>query len=109
MRRDEVSKQIAGFQQQWFGRMHRIDKFFHRVKPPSGATMNTHKGAAPCAILSLVSCQCHCAVTDCLETNMVQHDECHAGMSRSQSFHRQKRRDSELRTYPITACGEVWL
>ena len=39
-----MGKQIAGFQQQWFGRMHRIDKFFHRVKPPPGAEMNTHKG-----------------------------------------------------------------
>ena len=47
MCRDEVSKQIAGFKQEWFGRMHRIDKFFHRVRPPPGAHMNTHKGAAP--------------------------------------------------------------
>ena len=45
--RDEVSKQIAGFRQEWFGRMHRIDKFFHRVKPPPGAEMSTHKGATP--------------------------------------------------------------
>ena len=49
MCRDEVSKQIAGFRQQWFGRMHRIDKFFHRVRPPQGARMSTHKGAMPCA------------------------------------------------------------
>ena len=27
--------------------MHRIDKFFHRVKPPPGAKMDTHKGALP--------------------------------------------------------------
>ena len=47
MCRDEVSRQIAGFKQEWFGRMHRIDKFFHRVRPPPGAKMSTHKGATP--------------------------------------------------------------
>ncbi len=52
MRRDEVSKQIAGFKQEWFGRMHRIDKFFHRVRPPPGAKMNTHKGVTPVPLLS---------------------------------------------------------
>ena len=45
--REELGKQIAGFQQEWFGRMHRIDKFFHRVRPPPGAKMDTHKGALP--------------------------------------------------------------
>lgn len=54
--RDEVSQQIAGFQQQWFGRMHRIDKFFHRVKPPPGATMKTHKGVTARANISPGPC-----------------------------------------------------
>ena len=45
--REELSKQIAGFQQEWFGRMHRIDKFFHRVRLPPGAKMDAHKGASP--------------------------------------------------------------
>lgn len=42
--REALGEQIAGFQQEWFGRMHRIDKFFHRVKPPPGTRMDTHKG-----------------------------------------------------------------
>lgn len=56
MCRDEVGKQIAGFKQQWFGRMHRIDKFFHRVKPPPGAEMKTHKGATPYAAVPAFPC-----------------------------------------------------
>ncbi|KAK9905507.1 hypothetical protein WJX75_001138 [Coccomyxa subellipsoidea] len=42
--RAELQRQIAGFRQQWFGRMHRIDKFFHRVKPPAGTHLDTHRG-----------------------------------------------------------------
>ena len=42
--REALGEQLAGFQQEWFGRMHRIDKFFHRVKPPPGIKMDTHKG-----------------------------------------------------------------
>ena len=44
MCREELRGQIAGFRQQWFGRMHRVDKFFHRVCPPPGAHLDTHKG-----------------------------------------------------------------
>ncbi|CAL8472165.1 g11707 [Coccomyxa elongata] len=42
--RAELQRQIAGFRSNWFGKMHRIDKFFHRVKPPPGAHLDTHRG-----------------------------------------------------------------
>ena len=42
--REELQTQIAGFRQRWFGRMHRVDKFFHRVRPPPGSHMETHRG-----------------------------------------------------------------
>ncbi|BDA47389.1 Kynurenine 3-monooxygenase [Coccomyxa sp. Obi] len=42
--RAELQRQVVGFRQQWFGKMHRIDKFFHRVKPPPGAHLDTHRG-----------------------------------------------------------------
>ena len=42
--REELRTQIAGFRQQWFGRMHRVDKFFHRVRPPPQTHMDTHRG-----------------------------------------------------------------
>ena len=50
VRRAELGRQLAGFRQQWFGRMHRIDKFFHRVHPPPGAQMHTHRGHLLCLI-----------------------------------------------------------
>lgn len=42
--REELRAQIAGFRQQWFGRMHRVDKFFHRVRPAPGMHMEMHRG-----------------------------------------------------------------
>ena len=43
--REELGRQVAGLRQRWFGRMHRVDKFFHRVRPPPSAHMDTHRGA----------------------------------------------------------------
>ena len=52
MCRDAVGKQIPRFKQQWSGRMHRVDMFLYRVKPPPDAEVNTPartSGAPPTA------------------------------------------------------------
>ena len=50
-RREAMAQQVPGFRQRWFGRMHRIDKFFHHVPPPPGAALQTPHSAP----ISLVS------------------------------------------------------
>ncbi len=41
-------QQVPGFWQHWYGRMHRIDKFFHHVPPPAGAALQTPHSALTC-------------------------------------------------------------
>ena len=45
MSREAMAQQVPGFRQRWFGRMHRIDKFFHHVPPPPGAALQTPHSA----------------------------------------------------------------
>ena len=40
-----MAQQVPGFRQRWYGRMHRIDKFFHQVPPPPGAALQTPHSA----------------------------------------------------------------
>ena len=40
-----MAEQVRGFRQRWYGRMHRIDKFFHHVPPPPGAALQTPHSA----------------------------------------------------------------
>ncbi|KAK9794596.1 hypothetical protein WJX73_002898 [Symbiochloris irregularis] len=43
--RSALEKQVPEFKGQWFGRMHRIDKFFHQVAPePDDSSPQTPKG-----------------------------------------------------------------
>lgn len=43
--REAMAQQVPGFGQRWFGRMHRIDKFFHHVPPPPGTALQTPHSA----------------------------------------------------------------